>query len=584
MGRTLTKPKSAAEVFHSGLIDIFKNPNDNTQFSDKYWKIKPVDPIYFAKHFLREPFFPVQAEFVSNMIGIDPYSFSVLYDEGQAYWGKGAGKDMMIAKEITYVAYKLGCLKNPQRFLREVYGASIGDGDAIDLINMSFNARQAQDVFFKKLKVQVFNCINPTTGRNWFEEQGMNVKDQYDIQTNTIKFPYNITAHSLNSESYSGEGLNTFIANVDEFGQFDPKKAFDLLDSIESTVASRYGDVGKVQIFSYKYYNNDPMDILFKKSAGKPKIYQSHKATWQVNPLRTKEHFSKFYMRNPEKAAMMFECKGGEETGGYITKKYMLKKMFDPAYANPIKGHPDSVHGDQINNIEFEDWFYKNNTGKLYAIHVDLATGSKSKNNDCVGIAMVHVESMYAKIDKKLQDDLLKEGINVQITGSATGDSMDVVRKGVVVDLALQVTARLNSEVQMSDIRQFIIQLKRKYKFNILFVSYDGWESRDSVQILRQEGIDAFNFSVDKDNGAYETWKELMYQQLCKCYPNSIAEREAKELIISDKGKVDHPEKSYARELAEGIDNGSKDVMDAIVGAAKTAYEKMGVEPDIFFG
>ena len=47
---------------------------------------------------------------------------------------------------------------------------------------------------------------------------------------------------------------------------------------------------------------------------------------------------------------------------------------------------------------------------------------------------------------------------------------------------------------------------------------------------------------------------------------------------------VDHPEKSWDRDVTEGVDKGSKDVSDSIVGASKNAHEKIPVESGVFFG
>ena len=491
-----------------------------------------------------------------------------------------SGKDRTISKMQVYIIYKLMCLRNPQKYLREEFNCSIGEDDAIDLANMSINARQAQNVYFKKFKSLVRRCTNPKTKKNWFAEKGVDLRDGYDIQNSEVRFTNQITAHSLNSETNTGEGLNLFMVAIDEFGSFPFGKGFELLDASRDTVVSRFPKVGKVCIFSYKYYHNDPMHILYEKEKTSASVYSSKMATWNVNMQAKRENFAKQYLRNPEKASMTYECEGGEKEGGYVTKKYMLNYMFDPGFENPIKGDLVSVDAARLTTLIFKDWF-TGTAGRLYAIHVDLASGKKSEKKDMASIAMVHVDKMFPKIDDKLKKDLYKEGINIEFVQD--DPDLIVARKGVVVDLAIQLVAQNGTEVQMSDVRKFILLLKNKYNFNIIFATYDGWESRDSIQLLLQNGINAEYFSVDKNNNSYETWKELMYQQLFKCYPHQIAFRECKELILRD-GKVDHPDKSWDREVLEGIDNGSKDVIDAIVGAGKKAYDFFNLDADVFFG
>jgi len=581
MARTLTKERPVRDVFIDGILDGIINSEPNKDYDDDWWLEKPVTPQDFATRWIQEPFYPLQEEFVNNMAGKKHDKFEVRYDEGHAFWGKGSGKDRTISKMQAYVIYKMLCLKNPQKYLREVYGCSIGDGDAIDLANMSINARQAQNVYFKKFKQLIRSVKNPKTGKNWFAEKGVDLRDGYDVQNVEVRFPHAITAHSLNSETNTGEGLNIFLATIDEFGSFAFENAFELLDAIRDTVISRFPQVGKVCVISYKYYNNDPMHVLYLKEKDNPRVFSSQHASFEVNLQMTKLKLAEQYKRNPEKSQMTYECKGGENIGGYISKKYMISKMFTPEYENPIKGNLVSIDGAILPNLQFKDWF-KGGAGQLYAVHLDMATGRKVDGNDCAGMAMVHVDKMFPMMDERLKKDLLAEGILVEFM---TDDpELKVIRKGILVDLALQLVAKRGTELQFSDVRKFIMRLKSQFGFNILFVTYDGWQSKDSIQILNQAGMNADNFSVDKTNEAYDTWKEMMYQQLIKTYPNPIAEREAKELILNDQGKVDHPVESWDRYIAENSNKGSKDVMDAIVGAGKVAFENFNLEADVYFG
>lgn len=582
MARTLTKAKPVKSVFMDELYNAVVTPASIHAIDSDTWSEKPVDIQTFCEEWLDEGLFPEQENFSKAMLGYEATEFNTDYDEGHAFWGKGSGKDRTISKMQVYLVYKLMCLKNPHEYLRTEYGCSIGDDDAIDIANMSINARQAINVYFKKFKSLLKKCTNPRTGKNWFGEKGVDLRDGYDLQTSEVKFPFNITAHSLNSETNTGEGLNLFFVTIDEFGSFPYEKAFALLDAVRDTITSRFSSVGKVCVISYKYYNNDPMDILYKKEKDNPRVFSSKKATYEVNLLVTKEKLSEQYRRNIEKAKMTYECEGGAEVGGYVSKKYMLSYMFSPAYENPIKGDLLSIDSSFLNSLQFKE-FFRGTEGRMYAVHVDLATGRKDVGNDCAGLAVVHVDAMFPKMDEKLKQDLYKEGVVVEFNAGTDPDT-NVTRKGIVVDLAIQLVAKSGTEIQLSDVRKFVMRLKEQFSFNIGIVSYDGWQSKDSVQIMNQAGIPTENFSVDKNNEAYDTWKELMYQQLVRCYPHPIAQRESKELMITDNGKVDHPVESWDRFLLEGTEKGSKDVIDAIVGASKQAYDRFSIDAGIFFG
>lgn len=583
MARTLTKQKPIVDTLWEGIISAsVTNVDYKDEIKSDEWEEIPVSYYEFFRDYIREECFPVQEGLVEAMVGHNPVIWDDTYDEVHGFWGKGSGKDRTISKTQIYVIYKLLCMKNPQKVLREKYGCVIGDGDAIDIGNMSFNARQAKNVYFKKFK-QVLKIVkNPKTGQNWFSEKGVDLREGYDLQSDEVRFPHAITCHSLNSESNTGEGLNLFFATIDELGTFNPSRIFGatedeqgLLDKIRDSVESRFPKVGKVCCISYKYYQNDPMDIVYEKGKNDPRIYSSKAATWEVNLLQKKSNFAKKYANNPEKAKMTYECEGGTSSGGYVTKKYMLSHMFSDNYENPVVGNLISIDYSKLLNLRFKEWFKP--TAPYYAVHADMASGKVKEKNDACGFSLGHPELMKPVVDEKLRSDLMKEGI---VLDSAFDTSS---KKGIITDLAFQIIAPPGSEVEFQFIRKFILLL-RSLKFNITHVTYDGWQSTESQQMLRREGIKAETLSVDRDNSAYDLWKELMYQQIFKCYPQRIAHREAEELIMNDKGKVDHPEKSWTRELEEGVDKGSKDVMDAIVGMGKNCYDNIPVGNAFSFG
>jgi hypothetical protein len=575
MGRTLTKTKPISDIFFDDLIDTIGAPDNTKGYDDKWWREKPVSFEDFCTHYIKESVFPVQAGFGEAMLGYKSTEFEVNYTKGIAYWGKGSGKDRTISKIQAYLIYKLLCLKDPQKFLYTKYGASLGRDAPIDIGNVSITARQASNVYFKNFKHIVKRVINPNTGRNWFIEQGVDLREGQDIQKTEIIFPHNITAHSLNSETYTGEGMNLFFVAFDEFSAFKSEKAFSLLDALEETVISRFPNIGKVCVFSYKYYENDPTQVLYKREEGNARTYRSKASTWEVNLQRKKSDFASRYAKNPEKARMTYECEGGSEEGGYVTKKYMLSHMF-VGHENPIKGDLVSVKSDHLLTLDFKPWF-KGVEGIIYGLHSDLAKGKVHEGGDAVGLALTHLERMKPKIDAKLISDLQKEGIIIE-------KFENTIKKGIVIDLAIQIVAPYGSEVDLNIVKKFILLLRDQFKFNIQFATYDGWQSSASIQDLLSSGINSYEVSVDKNNHYYDTWKELMYQQIVKTYPNLVAEREARELILNEKGKIDHPEKSWLRATREGIEKGSKDVMDGIVGAGVELWDNVSLTPDVFFG
>ncbi len=90
-------------------------------------------------------------------------------------------------------------------------------------------------------------------------------------------------------------------------------------------------------------------------------------------------------------------------------------------------------------------------------------------------------------------------------------------------------------------------------------VSYDGFQSADSQQILRRHGLAVSTVSVDRDMGRYQMLKELALEGRLELYEYPPFFEEASQLEVIRQQKVDHPR------------GGSKDVTDAVAGAVSEA-------------
>jgi len=161
------------------------------------------------------------------------------------------------------------------------------------------------------------------------------------------------------------------------------------------------------------------------------------------------------------------------------------------------------------------DWFV-GDPAYIYCAHIDLAL-----RWDAAGVALAHAEGPKVIVDYA---DAIK-------ASDFAGD-----------------------EIDLASVRQ-LIQAFRAQGFNISRVTFDTFQSADSIQQLKQDGFNADTLSVDKNTEAYDLFKELLYTGRCALpnYPLLIQELCQLELI---KGKkVDHPPR------------GSKDVADAVAGA-----------------
>jgi len=536
------------------------DPND-------IWEEEPVDTRTFFETFVKEPFFPIQQEFVDAMLGTDPGQWDTGYTEGVALWGKGSGKDRTAAKILTYVCYKLLCMRDPAAYFKWAAAPEYRSRleDKIEVANVCINAHLAKAVFFKYFRQMVKNTINPITGKNWFEEQGLNLKK--DILTREIKFPKNITAYSLDSEEYTGEGLNLFFVIFDEIAGFDPAKARELYAALRSTCASRFPQHRKLLLLSYKRNDTDYMMIRYDEAVYEPKTYRTRAATWEVNKFRKKEDFVDEYTRDPEGSQRVYECLGSTSEGGYIKFKGRIAEVINAA------GRQSPIIGDlwriiNLRGVQFKEWF-KPEPNTAYFIHVDLAKDKDGKGDAC-GLAMGHFKrDMPVTLPPSLIE-AVKRYENYDLSGALGRREL-----GVVVDLVLQIKAAPGGEIIFDEIREFIKRLKHELKFSIQQVTFDGWQSTDSIQLLRKDGAQAEELSVDRNNSAYDTLKSLIYRGILEAYYHPTLIRELEELIVTNRGKVDHPDYGSRYASAEGgVIRASKDVADAVAGCIKTCIDK----------
>src|SRR5574340_162007 len=98
MPRTLTKQEPIRDVFVKLVGDAVRNPISLQDVDDGTWEEQPVHNQIVCRDWLREPLYPLQLDFVDAMLGKTPGEFSLEYDEGHAFWGKGSGKDRTISK------------------------------------------------------------------------------------------------------------------------------------------------------------------------------------------------------------------------------------------------------------------------------------------------------------------------------------------------------------------------------------------------------------------------------------------------------------------------------------------------------
>lgn len=454
--------------------------------------------------------------------------------------GKGSGKDFMSTIACAYIVYLLLCLKDPARY----YGKP--KNDAIDILNIAINAQQAQNVFFKGFKQRIEDS-------EWFQ-------GKYYVKAGAIEFDKNITVHSGHSERESWEGYNTFMVILDEISGFalespsggeTSKTASAVYDMYRASVTSRFAEFGKLVLLSFPRFNGDFISQRYEAEVAEkeviqkehtlyrdpnlpegtpnnefvvkwdheiitryvnPKVFAIKRTTWEVNPIKKPEDYTRDFFDNPGDTYGRVACMPSTLESGFFKNHEKIENAF-------------SIQNGVDEDGVFLDKFRPKADTKYY-IHVDLA-----QKHDYCAVAIAHV------------DDWVQVG-----TGA---NNYTEILPLVVVDAIRWWKPTKDKSIDFKDVTDYILALRRR-GFKIGLATFDRWNSHDTMNYLEGQGIDTGTLSVA--NKHYDDFLSVMYDDRLVGPKVEILTDELKELRMI-KGKIDHPRK------------GTKDLSDASCGA-----------------
>jgi hypothetical protein len=127
------------------------------------------------------------------------------------------------------------------------------------------------------------------------------------------------------------------------------------------------------------------------------------------------------------------------------------------------------------------------------------------------------------------------------------------------VELAVTFEPDHGNELDIAEVRGWVKMLKVKYGYPIKAVSYDGWQSLESRQAWKKQGMKTGAVSVDRTSAPYKQFRDALYDGRILMYHQPVLLDELFALEYDEKkDKIDHPI------------NGSKDCADAVCGAYHT--------------
>jgi phage terminase large subunit-like protein len=138
-----------------------------------------------------------------------------------------------------------------------------------------------------------------------------------------------------------------------------------------------------------------------------------------------------------------------------------------------------------------------------------------------------------------------------------------------------QIPVPFGRDISFAGLREWIYAFSSR-GFHIQQVSYDGYQSEESRQILEEKGYHTEYVSVDKSTDPYDTLIEQMLNPGRLDYYNyPIFILEMEELKLVNGTRYDHPKKTRFGKI------GSKDVADAVAGSVYSAISYALENPSV---
>jgi hypothetical protein len=572
------------------MTDIVQWLIDNPQFEDRPATMRQfLGPGYLDMDFEQNPSLgesgvirPGVKDALIEIFGeqIDPECIS---EKREAVFtgGIGIGKTTMASIALAYMVHWVCCLRDPQKFFGMMPDRRIA------FMLMSTKDSQAKEVLFGDIKANVDNS-------EWFKNMdipwrkpGFNARNKaYDPDyKNQLRFPKNIWVIPGNSAETSFEGYNILGGVLDEGDSHKVTEEKDYAKegyrTIRNRITSRFTNpktgthrgllitIGQTKkadgfmsnmskalekrsdatVVRMALWESIGWDKYEKDRHGRPKVFYfdvdrkiivppgpAKSLGKDGNIIKIPEAFLSDFTLDPVQALKDHAGIPPAVDDPFIPapnlideaqEKWKARMLASNKPIKPVFGRPnapkihDDLRGDSLRR----------------AIHVDIAYAS---NGDALGMAMGHIPEM------------------VDMDGE--------LKPYIVFDFILRIKPSGGQQLMLRDFRKIIIDLRNQHGFKIDVVTFDGFQSQDSIQLLRHDHkFNTDELSVDRKKGPYEDLREAILERRIE-FPEYITEIRRgdnekvniakKELLeLTDTGrKIDHPPK------------GSKDVADAMAG------------------
>lgn len=484
------------------------------------------------------------------------------YVEAVLTGGIGVAKTTIAIYTTAFQTYLLSCLKSPHKIYQ------LDPASEIEFIFQSMNASLAKAVDYSRFRSLIQRS-------EYFQSSF-----KFDPSVlSELRFPNNIIVKPVGGSATGAIGQNVmggvidelnFMAVIEKSRQTVDRSVYDqaleMYDSLSRRRKSRFMRMGKMPgvlcLVSSKRYPGQFTDkkvadaLREEASTGVSTVYVYDKRSWDVKPEGTYSgRMFKVYVgsesHKPAILSSWSEVDYDPETVVDIPEEYrsefvrdIMGSLRDIAGVSTLARFPFIMEPEAVTrcmgtrksifNLDATDFI----TTKLKIfpkrfvvptsprfVHVDLAVTGDSAGFSCGTV------TGFVKVPR--------------------GDHCETLPK-VLIDGVLEIKPPKNGEILFHRIRSLIYALK-KSGLNIQWITFDSYQSKDSMQLLSQQGFSTGLTSTDTTTVPYEVTKQALYDGRVDM---PVHEKVRMELVSlekdSKKSKIDHPP------------SGSKDCSDAL--------------------
>lgn len=172
-------------------------------------------------------------------------------------------------------------------------------------------------------------------------------------------------------------------------------------------------------------------------------------------------------------------------------------------------------------------------------VHVDL-----SETSDATGVAIGHCAGHKDVLTSmKLPD------------GDGGEELVKLVERRpiIIIDVMMKFTAPIGGRIDISAVRPMILALSKMCGYRYKLITYDQYQSAESIMAFNQMGITSEKYSVDREDGPYLALRSAIKQRRFSCYNY--------EPLLQDIGSLQH---DVAKKKVDHTPGGTKDVSDCV--------------------